>query len=1005
MKNHLKDQLVTQLLSQHYGIHGNIKPLDGEVDHNYMVLIGQQPAYIFKISPAGISPDVHKFQLDLHDHLANKELKTPEVIATLENNKSGYFTDAQGNERLFRLMTWIPGRLWSEVNPVTDELRLSLGRVAGDLTAGLQDFRHPMAERTFEWDIAQAGWTMNHREVFNAEQKELLNYFQELFKGQEAQYTSLRKAVVHNDVNDNNIIVSQDLLQPHVIAIIDFGDAIYTQVINDLAVCCVYAIMDCNDPLSAAIPVIKGYHEAFSLQQEELKHLYMAIGMRMVISLTKSALNKVAEPDNAYLTISEKPLWTLLKKWRNVSADLAHYTFRSTCGYTPHPDETAFKEWAANKEFTVQQIFPLSGKSGISHLDLSISGTWLGLKKNYNNPEYFDYQIQQDQKKDPEAILAGGYLEPRPVYTTDEYVKWGNKGREYRTVHLGVDFWLPAQTPVHALFDGEVITAYNDAGDKEYGGLIILRHQEDDLVFYTLYGHLSMASIDRVIMGQYISKGELIGYLGPYPENGNWAPHLHFQIMLSMLDYEIDFPGVTYPEQQKVWGSICPDPNLLFKEKALQKNKDRVKEQTLAYRKTHLGKSMSLQYREPLEIVRGNGIYLMDKEGNQYLDTVNNVAHLGHEHPEVVQAGQDQMAVLNTNTRYLNEHINNLAASILETLPAELSVLHFVNSGSEANDLALRMVEAVTGSKDMLVSEIGYHGHTARCIEISSYKFDGKGGKGAPAHTHVFPLPDSYRGIHRGKHSAANYVEEVAKIMDRLEKAGRKLGGLILEPIISCGGQVELPEGFLGEVYTLVREKGGLCISDEVQTGCGRVGDHFWGFQLHGVVPDIVTIGKPLGNGHPVAAVACTEEVAERFANGMEYFNTFGGNPVSCVIANKILEIVKRDQLQDHARKMGGYLKSELEKLQKDFPVIGEVRGQGLFLGIELADDKRNPEPEKAAYLVNRMKDHKILMSTDGADNNVIKIKPPMIFSKENAREVVYYLNKILREDFMVSNR
>ncbi len=253
------------------------------------------------------------------------------------------------------------------------------------------------------------------------------------------------------------------------------------------------------------------------------------------------------------------------------------------------------------------------------------------------------------------------------------------------------------------------------------------------------------------------------------------------------------------------------------------------------------------------------------------------------------------------------------------------------------------MVKAATGQRDIIASEVGYHGNSNMCIDISSYKFDGKGGSGAPEHTHIFPLPDAFRGKFRGEDSAEQYADEVQKQIDAIHKKARGVGAFIIEPIISCGGQIELPEGFLAKAYEKVRAAGGICISDEVQTGCGRMGKTFWGFQLHDVVPDIVTIGKPLGNGHPIAAVACTPEVANKFANGMEYFNTFGGNPVSCAIATEVLRTVKRENLQENALQVGTFLKEELHKLAQEFPIIGDVRGQGLFPGIELVDGQMNP--------------------------------------------------------------
>jgi 4-aminobutyrate aminotransferase-like enzyme len=471
--------------------------------------------------------------------------------------------------------------------------------------------------------------------------------------------------------------------------------------------------------------------------------------------------------------------------------------------------------------------------------------------------------------------------------------------------------------------------------------------------------------------------------------------------MLSLLDYKTDFPGVAYFRQIDVWKSMCPNPNLLFKVDDFKENLIDFSSKILEYRIEHLGKGMSLQYKTPLHIIKGSNQYLVDAFGHKYLDTVNNVAHVGHENFDVVKAGQNQMALLNTNTRYLNENINLLAKEILETLPKELSVLHFVNSGSEANELAIRMVKTCTNSDEIIASEHGYHGNTNTTVNISSYKFDGKGGKGKPKNTHVFPIPDAFRGKYRGENTADKYVKEVQILIDEIHQQNKKVGGFIIEPIISCGGQVELPNGFLQKSYQKIKNAGGLCISDEVQTGVGRMGKKFWGFQLHDVVPDIVTIGKPLGNGHPIAAVACTQEVAEKFANGMEFFNTFGGNPVSCAIATEVIRVVKREKLQENALNIGDFLKSELTKLSKEFKIIGHVRGQGLFLGIELVDENLNPLAEKTDYVINRMKDFGILMSSDGPDHNVIKIKPPITFTKENAQEVVFYLQKVFEEDFM----
>ena len=1007
MKTDYQDMKITAGQAGHiagelYGIRGNATVLPGERDFNFRIS-AEGKSYLLKVSRPDAGQDFLEFQLELLRHIAasGAEVNTPVPLPDHRGNYISETRDKHGKVRKVRLQSWIEGRLWSGVNPVSQRMLFSLGEEAARLTSAMQGFEHPLAEREFDWDLARAGWTRTCMHQFTTEQQELLRYFLDLYDAFQEPYGRLRKSVVHNDANDNNVLVSADRKDPGVLAIIDFGDAIHTQIINDLAIAMAYAIMGFPDPLGAAVQVAGGYHRHFPLQEEELSYLYVLVAVRLIISVSKSAINRQKEPDNDYLLISEKAAWDLLRKWRLISSDFAHFSFRLACGFPAHPQETGFRKWAMQHPLSLSSLFPGVAKEKVHPLDLSISGTWIGDREEADDLELFQYRLERLQREVPDKIIAGGYMEPRALYETDAYGRMGNQGRENRTIHLGIDFWLPAGTPVHALFDGEVAVSVNDQGYKEYGGLIILKHREDKLTFYTLHGHQTVESVRRYRNGDRIRKGDLVGVIGTYPENGNWVPHLHFQIMLSLLGYEDDFPGVAYPGEMKIWKSICPDPNLLFRQSGLVRKSLPEPSETIAYRKEHLGRGLSLSYEEPLKMVRGNGVYLMDHQGRLYLDTVNNVAHVGHEHPRIVRAGQRQIAVLNTNTRYLHDHINTFARELLETLPEELSVVHLVNSGSEANELALRMARTCTGRQDMLAMEVGYHGNTSGCISVSSYKFDGKGGSGTPEHTHIIPLPDRFRGIYRGEGCGPLYAAHVGDRIDHIRSLGREPAAFICESILSCGGQIELPDQFLSMAYSAVRSAGGLCIADEVQVGCGRTGKAFWGFQLHGVVPDIVTIGKPIGNGHPLAAVVCTREVADAFANGMEYFNTFGGNPVSCVIGTEVLRVISEEGLQKNALLTGEYLKHELQNMQAEFPVIGDVRGQGLFLGFELTGRDLVPQTEKAAYLANRMRQLGILMSTDGREVNVIKIKPPMVFSGLHADLLLENLRRVLREDFM----
>jgi len=414
------------------------------------------------------------------------------------------------------------------------------------------------------------------------------------------------------------------------------------------------------------------------------------------------------------------------------------------------------------------------------------------------------------------------------------------------------------------------------------------------------------------------------------------------------------------------------------------------KADTLAARQQYLGRNLSISYRDPVKIVRGSMQYLYDDEGREYLDAYNNVAHVGHCHPRVVKAGQEQMALLNTNTRYLHDLINQYAERLTATLPPTLSVCFFVNSGSEANELALRLARSHTNTQDLIVLDHSYHGNTTTLIDISPYKHDGPGGAGAPSWVHKVPLPDVYRGPYRSDDPRATekYGQHVIDVVGQLQRPCN----FIAESLPSVGGQIVLPFGYLKLVHSAIRNAGGVCIADEVQTGYGRIGTHFWGFASYDeAVPDIVVLGKPIGNGHPIGAVVTTREIAASFANGMEFFSTFGGNTVSCAIGLSVLAVVQEEGLQQHALTVGEELLKELSSLQDRYELIGDVRGSGMFLGVEFVRnrDTREPATQEADELVNKMREHGILLGTDGPFHNVIKIRPPMPFSTSDADRLI----------------
>lgn len=395
--------------------------------------------------------------------------------------------------------------------------------------------------------------------------------------------------------------------------------------------------------------------------------------------------------------------------------------------------------------------------------------------------------------------------------------------------------------------------------------------------------------------------------------------------------------------------------------------------------------------------------HLFDDTGRKFLDFYNNVPLVGHNHPHVTNAAQKQLALLNTNTRYLHDTINTYAARLTAFLPEPLRVCFFVNSGSEANELAIRLARTHTQREDILVLEHAYHGHTSTLIDISPYKFNGPGGRGQKSWVHVAPLADDYRGKYRrdDPHAGKKYAAELEAILHNAQKDGHPIAGFIAETLPSVGGQIVFPENYLADVFAKVRAAGGVCIADEVQVAFGRLGTHFWGFEMQNAPPDIVVLGKPIANGFPLGTVITTPEIAQSFANGMEFFSTFGGNPVACAAGLATMEVVENENLQANALRVGTHLKKSLQSLQQQLPIIGDVRGSGLFLGLDLVLDRetRAPATAQANYIVNRLREHAILAGTDGPHHNVIKLRPPLVITKSDADLFIDTLRSILAED------
>lgn len=751
---------IVQLLTRHFDLHNcEIKSMVGYANSNYLIKSGDN-RFVFKTyryDPRELEIIAAENELLLHLQQHPKLAKRfPEPIPA---GDGAYVMDLQleGERVIGRMLSFLSGD-FSGDQPMSTDSAKHLGHFLAEMDICLKDFDHPVYHgRSWEWDIQHLNLIKKYVvDIPDQHGRSIVRYFIQQFENEVTdQLPYLRKQIIHNDANEWNLLQQGNLIS----GVIDFGDATYSPLINELAVALTYACYDKADPLKWLVIIARSYHEKVPLESQEVDLLYYLIAARLCLSVCNSAHARKVDPDNTYATVSEENAWSMLRKWLTIG----------------------------------------------------------------------------------------------PI-------------RVSRLLRESLRMKIPA-TP------------------------------------------------------------------------------------------EIS--------------------------------------QQLHVRNKHVSNILSVSYAEPIWMERAAFQYMYDGYGNAFLDAYNNIPHVGHCHPHVVECASAQMKRLNTNTRYVYDVLSAYAEELLSKFPKPLNKVFFVNSGSAATDLALRLVKKHTSRTQFMVLEHGYHGNTQQGIDVSDYKFSNPKGQGQQAHIVKTTLPDAYRGKYKGEDAGVQYGRDAS---EEILSLNREIAGFIAEPIVGCGGQVPLAPGYLKPVYEAIRSQGGLCISDEVQTGFGRVGDHFWGFESHGVVPDLVILGKPMGNGHPIGAVVTTDEVAASFEEGVEFFSSFGGNPVSCVIGQAVLNVIEAEGLQKNALEVGRYYQQQLRDLAEVHPCIGDVRGAGLFIGVDVVKPGTLETDRKlASHIKNDLRRNHILISTDGPEDSVLKTKPPLCFNQANVDQVVHQIEKAIK--------
>ncbi|KAA8491971.1 Ethanolamine-phosphate phospho-lyase [Porphyridium purpureum] len=1067
------------LFTKHYGFCTQASELPSEVDRNFLVTggAGADDTYVFKFFNQASPLSEIQTQLRVlkvaHDaeknHGQRLSFRVPRVVLPKLSGAGDnvdeqlpifdaplLMHDVDGQKVWAVVLQYIPGIVQSKCGVLPDTWYRRLGAVLGvvDCEAlerqkeidggafGRQPERH---RQNFSWDLLTANHIIEARKAALEDEADRAMVSSCAAKVDFRLFRSLRHGWIHNDANDNNIVIcnAEKLCglgnsEQATIALIDFRDAAYAPIVAELAIAGAYAILDApglSARVARLVQLVMGYCSELALTEEELELLFDLVLLRLSQSLCNGAFRASIDPANAsYLTCDTRRVREALRELTHCDHRFVTLHLRNAAGLS--------KPWQLCVQRASFDALPSNLFASPLDFDQFRAGGYKVM--DFCRFSRSGVYAAEHHVADPRVLEIGRYNEVRSIYKQHDMFASG-AGDEERNIHLGIDLGAQSGTEVFCIARGRIHSAVDNTGKGNYGPTLIVEHDFENsnsrTHWYSLYGHLSRSSLRGKAPGDCLDRGALVGWIGDSTENGGWPSHVHLQITLDLLDkFQTggDFPGVCSARDRTVFLSICPDPTVLLRDYLSNAfgpeilpaiaTEQPIAVQMLQNRHACIGANLSVSYQTPIAMLTAYETYMVDIDGRHFLDMVNNPMHVGHNNERVNRAIFSQFERLNTNTRYLYENLGSYANALLACLPSSdcvtmstassrphFAVCYFVNSGSEANDLALRIARceaAKHGRKGTLVLSGGYHGHTTALIDVSPYKFAGKGGSGCPPNVAVAPVPDSYRGMFRGPHCAQAYVQELEKAADRL---GSQFGVFLFEAISGCGGQIVPPKNYVRNAIRAAHARGAICIADEVQHGVGRTG-HFCAFESvqleddesDGIeLPDIVTFGKPIGNGFPLGVVVTTQALADSFAsNGMEFFATFGGNPVACAAGLAVLGELKEKNLMAHASQLGAYLLSGLERLQANHACLGNVRGKGLFLGVEIVHavaepESTTPRPHRvlARYIVNRMKDqYSVLLSTDGPEENVIKIKPPMTVSMRDAGYFLASLDRVLGE-------
>lgn len=940
-----------------FAVTGTVRELGSQQDRNILVSTGDGRV-LLKVSNRAFSRAEVEAQNAVMRHLDAAGIDVPVPIASIDGDDIAV-REIGGEPHHVRLLSFVEG------DPLIDRAVLSpadaaaLGDLAGRTVVVLADVEHPGLERGLQWDLRQGEDVVRallHHVPDDGRRQRVAAALEAVAEALGPVRDDLRLQTVHGDLTDDNVVTRASRGVHDLAGIIDFGDAMTSWRVAELAVACTAVLhREPNDPFTA-LALIAAFDRRVPLDDAEITALWPLVILRGAV-LVVSGLQQVSiDPTNDYASEALEREWSIFATAASLPLDVAERAVRLALGRPT----TAFDPSTDAHAFPAVQTAPvdLSWSS-----DILRDGDWLT-----GDPERREAEAA-DAVRPPTGVSITRFGEARLTRSAL------HSPAPPANVALGVELFPESPVLVSAPFDGVI--------ERTPSGRIVLAGADVALVI----DHLD----DAAPAGSRLRVGDPLGSVGN--RTTVWATRP------DVAQDEHDL--VTTRARFDALRSRYADPTPYLFGGAVAHPAAAPSTDLLSRRSRSYSPIQGHYYAEPPRIERGWREHLIDVDGRHYLDMVNNVTVLGHGHPAVAQAAERQWRLLNTNSRFHYASVAELSERLLATLPDSFDTVLLVNSGTESVDLALRLARAFSGRPDVACVAESYHGWSLAADAVSTSTSDNpRAAETRPPWVHVLDAPNAYRGVHRGDDAGTAYADDAREQFDALRAAGTPIGTFIAEPRNGNAGGIAVPPGYLAAVTEAVRACGGVTISDEVQVGYGRQGSVFWGFEDHGVVPDIVTVAKAMGNGHPLGAVITRSDIVAALADQGTVFSSSGGSTLSSRIGVTVLDVLRDEDLQGNALRTGGRLRDALVALAERHPLVGTVHGQGLYLGVELVRDHDTLEPatEETRLICDRMLDLGVIVQPTGDRGNVLKVKPPLCFSEASADVFVSTLDRALTE-------